>query len=63
MKEETKKWILRAERDLKTAKHDIESKDYYAASFWCQQSAEKALKAVILEKSNEKNYVYESSTP
>lgn len=53
MKEETKKWIKRAERDLRTAKNDIKSKDYYATSFWCQQAAEKALKAVILEKKGE----------
>jgi|SRR3989338_5212575 len=53
MKEETKRWMKRAERDLMTSKHNIKSKDYYAASFWCQQAVEKALKAVILEKKGE----------
>ncbi len=50
MKEETKQWLEQAERDLKTAKHSLNSKDYYAASFWCQQSIEKALKSICIEK-------------
>lgn len=50
MKEEVKKWIEKAKRDLRTAKNSMKSRDYYAASFWCQQSAEKALKALLLKK-------------
>ncbi len=52
MKEETKQWVEQAEIDLTTAKHSLSSKDYYAASFWCQQAVEKALKALCIEKTN-----------
>jgi len=50
MKPETKTWLKRAERDLKTAGNSFKSKDYYASSFWCQQSIEKGLKALLIEK-------------
>jgi len=50
MKPETKNWLKRAERDVKTAGNSFKSKDYYAASFWCQQSIEKGLKALLIEK-------------
>lgn len=50
MKPETKSWLKRAERDLKTAGNSFKSKDYYASSFWCQQSIEKGLKALLIEK-------------
>ena len=53
MKEEAKKWMEKAKRDLKTAKNSLKSKDYYAASFWCQQSAEKALKALLINRAGE----------
>lgn len=49
MKEEVKEWIKQAEKDLKTAKHNLKSKDYYAASFWCQQAAEKGFKALLIK--------------
>lgn len=50
MKEETRKWLQQARRDLTTAKNSLKSKDYYAVAFWCQQSAEKAFKALLIEK-------------
>jgi len=50
MKEETKKWLKQAEEDYKTAKFNFNGRKYKAAAFFCQQSAEKSLKALLLEK-------------
>jgi len=50
MIEESKMWLKQAEADLKTARNSLKSKDYYASAFWCQQSTEKCLKAVIIKK-------------
>lgn len=49
MKEETKRWMRQAGSDLRTARYLFEGKFYMEASFYCQQCAEKALKAVTLE--------------
>jgi len=46
--EEARRWILTAERDLKSAKNSLKSGDYPVACFWAQQSAEKALKGFLL---------------
>jgi len=53
MKEETKRWMRQAGGDLRTAKYLFGGKLYKEASFFCQQSAEKALKAVLLERTGE----------
>ena len=50
MKQEVKRWMAQAKEDYDTAKFDFEGKKYKAAAFWCQQSAEKALKALTLKK-------------
>lgn len=50
MKEEVKRWINQAKTDLNTSQNSFKSRDYYACNFWCQQSVEKALKAVLLSK-------------
>ncbi len=39
--------------DLLTAKGNVEIKKYFATAFFCQQAAEKALKALSLEKLRE----------
>src|SRR3989338_7724907 len=59
MKEETKLWINRAKTDLKKAKDNFEIKHYDLVSFLCQQSAEKALKAVLIEKTNSFPKIYD----
>lgn len=41
-------WLGVAERDLERAKRSLEEGDKGAATFWSQQAAEKALKAVLL---------------
>lgn len=43
-------WIKRAKYDLKAAEHDAEGELFDHAVFWCQQAAEKALKAVYIKK-------------
>ncbi|MEW5996674.1 MAG: HEPN domain-containing protein [Candidatus Micrarchaeota archaeon] len=53
MREETKEWLERARRDFKAAKYNYEGDLYEVAAFLCQQSAEKALKAVYIEKFGE----------
>ncbi|MBI3129651.1 MAG: HEPN domain-containing protein [Candidatus Tectomicrobia bacterium] len=49
MKEGTQRWMRQAGSDLRTAKYLFDGKFYMEASFYCQQCAEKALKAVMLE--------------
>jgi len=49
MREEVKEWIKQAGKDLRTAKHSLKDKDYYASSFWCQQSIEKGFKALSIK--------------
>lgn len=44
------KWVEKAEKDLNTAKANLEIKEYEAASFFSHQAAEKALKALYILK-------------
>ncbi|HLD42408.1 MAG TPA: HEPN domain-containing protein [Candidatus Nanoarchaeia archaeon] len=53
MKEEIKRWIDRAEADIRTANNSFKSGDYYASAFWCQQVAEKAFKALLIKRTKE----------
>jgi HEPN domain-containing protein len=50
---ESEAWWLQALRDLETARHCRSSGDHYAAAFFCQQAAEKGLKALYIEKRRE----------
>ena len=49
MKEEAKKWWTKAEGDLIKARDNFKMGHYDLASFLCQQSVEKALKAALIE--------------
>ena len=51
MKEEVKRWWDYSESDINTAKYLFKGKKYKDASFYCQQAVEKALKALLLQKS------------
>lgn len=44
-----KKWLIRAARDLRNARHllGMQDPDYCFASFACQQSSEKSIKAFL----------------
>ena len=50
MEKEIENWWQQAERDLDTANYLFDGKRYKEASFFCQQAAEKALKALLLKK-------------
>ncbi|MBI4868894.1 MAG: HEPN domain-containing protein [Candidatus Wallbacteria bacterium] len=50
MRTDAELWWKQAVRDLETARHCRASGDHYAAAFFCQQSVEKALKALYIEK-------------
>lgn len=54
MRDEIKNWYLQAERDLVSASNSFDSGDFYLCAFMCQQSIEKGLKAIILEKFRDK---------
>lgn len=48
MRPEVENWWKQAQRDLQTAGNSLQSGDYYACAFWCQQAVEKALKALFI---------------
>ncbi len=50
MREETMAWLSKAKEDLEIAKYNLKGKKIPAAAFYSQQAAEKALKAVQIEK-------------
>lgn len=52
MREEVKRWIRLAKDDLKSAQANFNNKQYYVCVFLSQQSVEKALKALIIKKTN-----------
>ena len=50
MNADVKKWLDWAKGDLHTAQYLYNGKKYKDASLFCQQAAEKALKALLLKK-------------
>jgi len=46
--DEAYKWLTQALEDIKTAEKLLEAGRYYAVAFWSQQTAEKALKALLI---------------
>lgn len=53
MNEDYKKWLNKANKDLTSASNAIQFSDYELSAFLCQQSVEKALKAMYIKKFNE----------
>lgn len=53
MKEEVKKWIEKADKDLNTAKYNLRGNILDATVFFSQQSAEKGFKALLLKETNQ----------
>ncbi len=51
MKEEVKRWFKKSKQDLDSAKYNFKGKKYDVCAFLCQQSSEKALKSLLLQKS------------
>lgn len=52
MKPKTKNWLDIAQEDFEVAGHLFEKKKYLYCIFFCQQTIEKAIKAVYFEKYN-----------
>jgi HEPN domain-containing protein len=50
MKTEVSNWWKQAHVDLEAAKDLYKAKNYTHCSFWCQQAAEKGLKALLLSR-------------
>jgi HEPN domain-containing protein len=50
MRPETEAWWRQAQADLRTAEVNLEAGQFYGVSWFAQQAAEKALKAVYLER-------------
>ncbi|TFG23804.1 MAG: HEPN domain-containing protein [Promethearchaeota archaeon] len=50
MIDEINKWFILAERDFISAKKNFKKRIYYVSAFLCQQSIEKALKALYIKK-------------
>jgi HEPN domain-containing protein len=46
-REEATRWLQQAQTDLPTAENLLADEDFDACSFFCQQVAEKALKAIL----------------
>ena len=53
MRKEVTIWFEQAKEDLEVAKLNHSFKKWYASVFFCQQSIEKALKALFIFKKNE----------
>ena len=49
-----KEWLNAAEKDRLAAKHLLDSGDYEACAFHCQQAVEKLLKAVSVKQSGQR---------
>lgn len=50
MNEEYNNWLKQAESDLRKAKILLDNKEFDGVAFYSQQTAEKALKSVIIKK-------------
>jgi len=53
MRPEAERWFLQSAEELETAKVSFTGSKWFAVSFWCQQAAEKALKALFIVKKKE----------
>lgn len=47
------RWIEQAEADLKVARDNLTVQNYHVVAFYCQQSVEKGLKAMIIQQSEQ----------
>lgn len=53
MKRETGNWFRQAKEDLDSARYCFKGRKFSLTAFLCQQSAEKALKAMLIERTSE----------
>jgi len=52
MREEIRDWVVQAEADLRKAKILFDAGEYDGVAFYCHQSVEKMLKALMMRKKN-----------
>lgn len=50
LKPETRLWWSRPKRDFPIAEHNHANRDYEVSVFYCEQAAQKALKALLLHR-------------
>ena len=50
MRPEVERWFLQSKEELSAAKISFNAGKWFAVAFWCQQAAEKALKALFILK-------------
>ncbi len=48
MRQEANNWLMQGKADFKTANDCFEDGNYYASSFFCQQTIEKCLKGLYI---------------
>lgn len=53
MRQEAKNWWLQAAKDFDAAKYNLKGNRFYLAAFMCQQSVEKAIKALIIQRTED----------
>jgi HEPN domain-containing protein len=51
---DVQEWLAYAEADRQAAEHLLESDDYMACAFHCQQAVEKLLKAIIVAETQKR---------
>ncbi len=59
MKQESKKWFDKAIEDLENAEYNFDGKNYELVTFLVQQSVEKSLKALQIEKSDDFDKIHD----
>lgn len=52
-KKESVSWLRSAEKDLATARYLFKGRKYDTSAFFCQQCVEKAMKAILIDKSKQ----------
>lgn len=53
LRPETKLWWAQAKRDFRIAERNHANRDYEVSVFYCEQSAQKALKALLLHRTSQ----------
>jgi HEPN domain-containing protein len=53
MRKEVEEWWMQALKDLNSAEKNLDIEEYYLTAFLCQQSVEKALKALYIHRLKE----------
>lgn len=60
MRVEIRQWWEQAKRDMLSASHALDARDYYLAVFLCHQGVEKGLRALVMNKDRTREVVSHS---